>query len=145
MSEPINENELPHSHIRILIIDDDGVNSTMAKGLLERHGCTVQIASSPMRALEKFSRETDCADIVLLDYFMPTLDGGQTVQHLRKLNPDIKVVLFSGAEEMHLRQIMKQFPIDAYVHKPLRIDEALSVIRKLVGEPSERVLAARNV
>ena len=93
----------------------------------------------------KFSRETDCADIVLLDYFMPTLDGGQTAQHLRKLNPDIKVVLFSGAEEMHLRQIMKQFPIDAYVHKPLRIDEALSVIRKLMGEPVERVLTSRNV
>ena len=94
-------------------------------------------------ALEKFAWNTDCADVVLLDYFMPTLDGGQTVQHLRKLNPDIKVVLFSGAEEMHLRQIMKQHPIDAFVHKPLRIDEALFVIRKLVGEPSGRVLSTR--
>lgn len=96
-----------------------------------------------MRALEKFARNTDCADVVLLDYFMPTLDGGQTVQHLRKLNPDIKVVLFSGAEEMHLRQIMKHHPIDAYIHKPLRIDEALAVIHQLVSEPSGRVLGAR--
>lgn len=145
MSQLIGNEEIPHNNIRILIIDDDGVNSALAKGILERHGCTVQITSNPMRALEKFSRETDCADIVLLDYFMPTLDGGQTVQHLRKLNPDIKVVLFSGAEEMHLRQIMKQFPIDAYVHKPLRIDEALSVIHRLMGKPSDRVLTARTV
>ena len=135
-SEPING--VSPNGLRILIIDDDGVNSTLAKGLLERHGHTVKIASNPLRALETFSRNTDCADLVLLDYFMPTLDGGQTVQHLRKLNPDIKVVLFSGAEEMQLRRIMKQFPIDAYVHKPLRIDEALSVIHKLVGEPSVR-------
>jgi two-component system, cell cycle sensor histidine kinase and response regulator CckA len=135
----------PTNDIRILIIDDDSVNSTLAKGVLERHGCSVQITANPMRALEKFSRDVDCADIVLLDFFMPTLDGGQTAQHLRKLKPDIKVVLFSGAEEMHLRQIMKQFPIDAYIHKPLRVQEALSVIHKLVGKPSDRVLTARNV
>ena len=140
MSEPINE--AVQNDIRILIIDDDSVNSTLAKSLLQRHGFTVEVASNPMRALEKFSRHTDSADLVLLDYFMPTLDGGQTVQHLRKLNPDIKVVLFSGAEEMHLRQIMKQYPIDAFVHKPLRIDEALAVIHQLVGKPSARVLTA---
>src|SRR5277367_5337135 len=125
MSEPINE--AAPNEIRILIIDDDSVNSTLAKGVLQRHGCTVEISSNPMRALEKFARDTDCADLVLLDYFMPTLDGGQTVQHLRKLCPDIKVVLFSGAEEIHLRQIMKQHSIEAYVHKPLRIEEALVV------------------
>lgn len=141
MNEPTNE--AAQNNIRILIIDDDSVNPALAKALLQRHGCTVEIASSPMRALEKFARNPNCVDIVLLDYFMPTLDGGQTVQHLRKLNPDIKVVLFSGAEEMHLRQIMKQNPIDAYVHKPLRIDEALAVIRKLVGDPSARPVTAR--
>jgi hypothetical protein len=37
---------------------------------------------------------------------------------------------------------MKQYPIDAFVHKPLRIDEALAVIHKLVGKPSARVLTA---
>ncbi len=141
MSDPINE--ATQNDIRILIIDDDSVNSALARGVLQRHGYTVEVASNPMRALEKFARNPDCTDLVLLDYFMPTLDGGQTVQHLRKLNPNIKVVLFSGAEEMHLRQIMKQYPIDAFVHKPLRIDEALSIIRKLVGDPSTRVLSAR--
>jgi len=135
--------EAAQNETRILIIDDDSVNPMMAKSLLQRHGYTVEISSNPMRALEKFARNTDCADLVLLDYFMPTLDGGQTVQHLRKLKPDLKVVLFSGAEEMHLRQIMKQHPIDAYVHKPLRIDEALAVIRKLVGDPSANTLTAR--
>jgi CheY-like chemotaxis protein len=135
--------EVAQNETRILIIDDDSVNPMMAKSLLQRHGYTVEISSNPMRALEKFARNTDCADLVLLDYFMPTLDGGQTVQHLRKLKPDIKVVLFSGAEEMHLRQIMKQHPIDAYIHKPIRIDEALAVIRKLVGDPSAHTLTAR--
>jgi len=141
MSEPTNEGA--QRDIRILVIDDDNVNSALAKGVLQRHGYTVEISSKPMRALEKFAQDIDCTDLVLLDYFMPTLDSGQTVQHLRKLRSDIKVVLFSGAEEMHLRQIMKQHPIDAFVHKPLRIDEALAVIHKLVGDPSAHTLTAR--
>jgi CheY-like chemotaxis protein len=48
VSEPTNEAR--QNDIRILIIDDDGVNSALAKGLLQRHGCTVEIASNPMRA-----------------------------------------------------------------------------------------------
>src|SRR6266404_2189200 len=137
--EPIGE--AGQKDIRILIIDDDGINSALIKEVFQGHGCTVEIALNPLRALEKFARNTDYADLVLLDYFMPTLDGGQTVQHLRKLNPDIKVVLFSGAEEMRLRQIMKQYPIDDYIHKPFRIDEALAVIHQLVDEPSGRMLS----
>ena len=72
-----------------------------------------------MRALEKFARDTNCADLVLLDYFMPTLDGGQKLSNiLRKLQSGHQgCSLLTGAEEMHLRQIMKQHPIDAFIHK----------------------------
>jgi CheY-like chemotaxis protein len=121
--------------VHILIIDDDNLNSMLAKGVLERHGCTVQLASNPVKALEIYARDKEAIDLVLVDYFMPALDGGATVQHLRKLNPAIKVVLFSGAEEMRLRQIIHQYSIDGYLHKPLRLEEALSSIRRLVLSP----------
>jgi len=126
-----NEAERTHS-IRILIVDDDNVNAMLAKSVLERNGCLVQIASNPVKALEKYAREKDSIDLVIIDYFMPSLDGGEAVQHLRKLNPDVKVILFSGAEEMRLRQIMKRYPIDAYIHKPLRMQEALQTIRQVL-------------
>ena len=130
-TEPANEAARTHS-IRILIVDDDNVNATLAKSVLERNGCLVQIASNPVKALEKYSREKDYIDVVIIDYFMPSLNGGEAVQHLRKLNPEIKVILFSGAEEIQLRQIMNRYPIDAYIHKPLRIQEALQTIREVL-------------
>jgi CheY-like chemotaxis protein len=139
-TEPTNETAQTRE-IRILIIDDDHVNAMLAKSVLERNGCNVQIALSPVKALEKYAREKDSIDLVIVDYFMPSMDGGEAVQHLRKLNPDIKVILFSGAEEMRLRQIMKRYPIDAYIHKPLRTQEALQAIRQvlpaLVTQPVE--------
>jgi CheY-like chemotaxis protein len=139
-SEPVGEIAQSNDiEIRILIIDDDNVNAMLAKSVLERNGCTVQIASNPLKALEKYARYKDSIDLVILNYFMPSLDGGETVQHLRKLNPDIKVILFSSAEEMRLRQIMKQYLIDAYIHKPLRVQEAMQVIRQVLPAPSAQV------
>jgi CheY-like chemotaxis protein len=137
-SEPTGK-AAQRSDIRILIIDDDNINAMLARSVLERNGCTVQIASNPVKALEKYAREKDAIDLVIVDYFMPSLDGGETVLHLRKLNPEIKVLLFSGADEMRLRQIIRQYGIEGYLHKPLRKEEALQLIRQIVPAPSEPV------
>jgi CheY-like chemotaxis protein len=128
--------------IHVLIIDDDGVNSMLAKSILQRQGCTVEVASNPVKALETYAHEKDAIDLVLVDYFMPALDGGETIQHLRKITPDIKVLLFSGADEMRLRQIIRQHKIEGYLHKPLRKEEALQVIRQIFPAPSEPVAQA---
>jgi two-component system, cell cycle sensor histidine kinase and response regulator CckA len=126
--------------IHVLIVDDDGVNLMLAKSILQRQGCTVETASNPVKALETYAHGKDDIDLVLVDYFMPTLDGGETIQHLRKLNPDIKVLLFSGADEMRLRQIIRQHKIEGYLHKPLRKEEALQVIRQIFPpKPAEVV------
>ena len=119
-------------NISILMIEGEGVDTTLAKIALEQCGCSVQIESHPLKALEKYARFKDSIDLVMLDYVMPLLDGGGTVLNLRRLNPDAKVVLFSAVDEIHLRQIMKQYPFDAYIHKPLRIKEALLVIRQIL-------------
>ena len=132
--EPVGE-ATPLNDVHILIIDDDNVNSTLAKSVLERQGCTVQLASNPVKALERYAHEKDDINLVFVDYFMPTMDGGQTVQHLRKLNPDVKILLFSGADEMRLRQIIGQHPVDGYLHKPLRKEEALQLIRQILPAP----------
>jgi CheY-like chemotaxis protein len=128
--------------IRILIIDDDNVNAMLAKSVLERLGCTVQISSNPVKALEKYAHEKDTIDLLLVDYFMPTLDGGATVDHVRKLNPEAKVLLFSGADEMRLRQIIRRHSIEGYLHKPLRKEEARQVIREIFPVRPEPVTSA---
>jgi two-component system cell cycle sensor histidine kinase/response regulator CckA len=131
-TEQPNEASSSQQDIRIFIIDDDNINAMLAKSVLERNGCSVQIEAHPLKALEKYARFKDSIDLVIVDYFMPNMDGGETVQHLRKLNPDVKVLLFSGADEMRLRQIIRQYSIAGYLHKPLRKEEALQIIRQLL-------------
>jgi CheY-like chemotaxis protein len=125
--------------IRVLMIDDDEAFSRLVQGVLQRHGCEIVTVNNPVKALEVYTRQKDRIQLVLLDYFMPMLDGGKTLEWLRKLNPEIRVVLCSSSDELRLRQFMIQLPFDGYIHKPLRIQEAVATIRDVMSKPTRRV------
>ena len=120
---------------RVLAIDDNTDFLQMLKELLEPRGFDVQTSMSPVKALDTFMREANSYDLVLLDYYMPQLDGAKTFEWLRKVNPKIKVIVCSGADELRLRQIKAQHAIDAYLHKPFRVQEAMEIIYRVVGRP----------
>src|SRR5437762_1048036 len=89
--------------VRVLAIDDNDDFRTMIKELLEPMGFNVKTAAHPVKALEMFTRNKENFDLVLLDYYLPQLDGCKTFEWLRKMNPKIKVIICSGAEELRLR------------------------------------------
>lgn len=120
---------------RVLAIDDSDGFRTMITEMLEPMGFDVKTAANPVKALELFTQEKDSYKLVILDYYMPQLDGAKTFEWLRKLNPDVKVIICSGAEELRLRQIQAQHKIDGYLHKPFRVQEALQLICRLTRTP----------
>lgn len=128
------------SLVRVLAIDDNEEFRNLITELLRPLGFDVHAVSNPVKALEKFTQEKDKFQLVLLDYYMPQLDGAKTFEWLKKLNPNVKVIIVSGAEELRLRQILAQHPIDGYIRKPFRIQEALHIIRHVMtksnGKPA---------
>ncbi len=124
------------SRLRVLAIDDNEEFRTLITELLEPFGFEVHAVANPVKALEGFTREKDKFHLVLLDYYMPQLDGAKTFEWLKKLNPEVKVIIVSGAEELRLRQILAQHKIDGYIRKPFRIQEALHIIRHVMGKPA---------
>jgi two-component system cell cycle sensor histidine kinase/response regulator CckA len=122
--------------LRILVVDDNHEFRCIIKELLEQHGHLVMTASSGAKGLEVFTAKKDEIDVVLLDYFMPAMDGAQTFEWLRKIKPTVKVLIVSGAEELRLRQIHARHAIDGYIRKPLLVEEVLHVIRKVMMKPT---------
>ena len=120
----------------VLAIDDNTDFLQLLKDMLEPCGYEVHTAANPVKALEIFQRDKDKYNLVLLDYYMPQLDGTKTFEWLRKLNPSVKVIVCSGADELRLRQIQAQHKIDAYIHKPFRVKEALDTIQRIVHQSS---------
>lgn len=124
--------------IRMLAIDDNEEFLDIVIQLLEPQGFDITGVTNSVKALEIYKVRGEHFDIVLLDFYMPGLDGGKTCEWLRKLNPRVKVVICSGADGMRVRQIRMQYPtIDGYIHKPFRIAEALHVLRQVLAKPSK--------
>ena len=119
----------------VLAIDDNTDFLQLLKDMLEPCGYEVHTVVNPVKALEVFQRDKDKFQLILLDYYMPQLDGAKTFEWLRKLSPNVKVIVCSGADELRLRQIQAQYKIDGYIHKPFRVKEAIEMIHRIVRKP----------
>ena len=83
----------------VLLIEDEEQVRNMAKMMLTRLGYTVLEAKDGVEAVEIFQQHQDEIRCVLSDLTMPRMDGWETLAALRKLSPDIPVILSSGYDE----------------------------------------------
>ena len=78
----------------ILCIDDEPIGLRVRKMLLESQGYEVLTATSGREGLELFASHPVSA--VVLDYAMPEMNGDQVAMALKRLNPGVKILLFSA-------------------------------------------------
>jgi len=91
---PVRHSAPPAAHARILLVDDNGHGLTARKNVVEELGHRVSTCTSGAEALELFGRQK--FDLVITDYKMPRMDGLELIKCLRKLAPDLPVILVSG-------------------------------------------------
>ncbi len=84
----------PSTASRILLVDDNHDGLLVRKALLEEAGHSVQIAVSGEEGLKLF--QSSPFDVVVTDYRMPRMNGGELIDRIRKLNPNARVILLSG-------------------------------------------------
>jgi CheY-like chemotaxis protein len=81
-------------HGSILLVDDNKLGLTARKCVLEELGHRIATASNGADALEQFSNSK--FDLVVTDYKMPRMDGLEFIVRLRKIAPEMPVILISG-------------------------------------------------
>ncbi|PIE59524.1 MAG: hypothetical protein CSA32_04000 [Desulfobulbus propionicus] len=81
---------------RVLLIDDDELIRSTTKELLKVAGYQVLTASDGAEGLALYSENREEIDIVILDLIMPKMSGKECFLGLRKLDPEVKVILSSG-------------------------------------------------
>ncbi len=82
----------------ILIVDDENVIRYTSRKMLEICGYTVIEAKNGSEAINIYREKSKEISIILLDFFMPDLNGQQVYEELIKINPKVKVILTSGAK-----------------------------------------------
>jgi len=97
----------------ILCIDDDPEVLRVREQLLEMNGFLVFTASSGAEGLQLLS-DGQTVDLVLLDYVMPGMSGKQLAEELKRLYPQVPIVLVSGFQELP-ETLLRM--VDGYVRK----------------------------
>ena len=78
----------------ILIVDDETAILTSLRSILEDEGYDVSVASSGTEALKIYT--TDPPDLMILDIWMPELDGLETLKRVKEFVPTAQVMMMSG-------------------------------------------------
>ena len=114
----------------ILIIDDEQSIRESLTGILQDEGFTPCSVESGEAALEKVSEEKP--DLILLDIWMPGMDGMETLTRIREIYPDQLVVMMSGHGT--IETAVKATKLGAYdfIEKPLSIEKVLLCIQNAV-------------
>lgn len=117
---------------RILVVDDDVDFAESLGEVLESHGCEVVIAHSGESAISIFSEQQ--FDIAFMDVKMPGLNGVESFFEMRKIRPDVKVMLMTGyALEELLQQAIDQGVLGV-LNKPLDIEQVLKVVESALSD-----------
>ncbi len=106
----------------VLCVDDEKVGLRVRKIMLEGHGFKVLTASSGLQGLAVFDENE--IDLVVLDFYMPGLDGGQVAAEMRRRRPEVPIIFLSAyfslppaALELANAFITKGDPPDVLIQK----------------------------
>jgi two-component system, NtrC family, response regulator AtoC len=117
---------------KILLVDDEPGMLRYIRTLLEVDDYEVETASTGEEALERVQKGLQ-PDLVLLDLLMPGIDGLQTLEQLRQLQPGVKVVMLSCVSDT--RKVVQAIRLGAhdYLTKPFQKAELDAVIDQCLG------------
>jgi two-component system, cell cycle sensor histidine kinase and response regulator CckA len=110
----------------ILCIDDDKAVLECEKDFLESFGYTVLTAPSGGEGLKLAYKHS--VDVVIVDYFMPEMNGHEVAVEVRRLKPQAKIILLSGAVDIPEQTLNR---VDAFVSKSCLASQLLPAIAQL--------------
>jgi len=130
-------NTPPH----ILVVDDEPGVLRYMRTLLEVESYNVETVSSGREALDRVEKEP-VPDLVLLDLLMPDMDGLGTLAQLRRVRPDLKVIILSCVSDPRKVVEAGRYGATDYLTKPFQKTQLDSLLKQyldpqsLVSEPS---------
>ena len=119
---------------QILVVDDEKLVRDTVKNMLEIGGYQVLLATNGEEAIDTYTRNQDKIDLVILDMSMPVMDGEETFRELRRINPEVKVILTSGYNEKDVLERFIGKGLTGFIQKPFILSAFLEIIKSLIDK-----------
>ena len=115
-------------NIRVLLVDDEIEFANYTAKRLSARGMQVQIAYSGSSALKLVAGHP--VDVVLLDLFMPGMDGFEVFREIRRVCPEAQVIMLSGNADREAVAEGEALGAVDYIRKPCEFSTLLDAIKK---------------
>jgi signal transduction histidine kinase/CheY-like chemotaxis protein len=116
----------------ILLVDDEDVIIDVGHEILKTLGYEVHVARSGREAINAYEANQDKIDMVILDMIMPDMGGGEAYDTLKKINPDIKVLLSSGYSLNGQAAEILRRGCDGFIQKPFNVTQLSQKLREIL-------------
>jgi two-component system, NtrC family, nitrogen regulation response regulator NtrX len=115
----------------VLVVDDEESIRNALRGILEDEGYSVILAKDGLDALALLQLELP--DLVLLDIWMPRLDGLETLGRMKQLYPDLAIVMISGHGTIETAVRCTKLGAFDFIEKPLSLEKVLVTVHNAIG------------
>lgn len=116
----------------ILLVDDEAEISELAATMLTDEGYRVILARDGFEALKIYQQIGKQIALVILDFFLPVMDGDAVFDELRMINPEVAVVLSSGFAEQSKLGVMLAQGLKGFIPKPYTAEKLLEQVRSTI-------------
>ncbi len=118
----------PAGRDAVLVIDDEKSVREVVRDILEMSGLEVLVAHNGQVGVELFKAQQAKIAVVLLDMQMPVMNGAETFQALRAIDPQVKVILSSGYNEIEATGHFVDQGLAAFLQKPYDLDTLVAKV-----------------
>jgi len=136
-SQMVDEKEFPDELLTgteaILIVDDEDMIITVGSEMLRKLGYKVLLAKSGKEAIELCEAHKETIDMVILDMIMPDMNGEETYDRIKKIMPEVKVLLSSGYSIIGQAKHMLERGCNGFIQKPFNMKRLSHKVREVLN------------
>ncbi len=128
---------------RILLADDEQITRYSLSLKLNKQGYEVVSESSGEKAIERLKNEE--FNLIILDVIMPDMDGMKTFEQIRKINPDVPVIMLSGKASTEKAVYLMKMGAYDYITKPVEQAKEVSLRVERAIEKNQLIIQNRGL
>jgi PAS domain S-box-containing protein len=118
----------------VLIVDDEETVRAVAEETLHEVGFETRTANDGAEAVAIFSEQPQSFTAVLMDLMMPAMNGNQAIEELKRIRPDVPVILSSGYTAEDAGGSVRKHARTAFIQKPYAPTQLLKLLQSLLAD-----------
>lgn len=120
----MNNKQSPLDGLGVLVVEDSAEMRKILQGMLTDIGINqVFLAKDGMEALLFMGDCGDMIDMVLADWNMPIMDGGELLRQIRSADPDVPFIMISGRVDKNSILEARSSGVSSYIAKPFSVGQ----------------------